>query len=157
MHIFLWNLMLAFAWLALTGQFNPVNFVAGFTLAYLVLWLARPVLKSSNYFLKIPQIVSFTLFFLWQLVLSNLRVAYEVVTPPHSMRPGIVAVPLDVKTEAAITLLANLITLTPGTLSLDVSADRRVLYVHSMYVDNVEQFRREIKEGFERRVLEVFQ
>jgi multicomponent Na+:H+ antiporter subunit E len=157
MSIFLWNLMLAFAWLALTGQFNAVNFVAGFVLAYLVLWLVRPVLKSSNYFLKIPQIVNFILFFLWQLILSNLRVAYEVITLPHSMRPGIVAVPLDVKTEAAITLLANLITLTPGTLSLDVSADRRVLYIHTMYVDNVEQFRREIKEGFERRVLEVFQ
>jgi multicomponent Na+:H+ antiporter subunit E len=80
-----------------------------------------------------------------------------VITLAHTMRPGVVAVPLELQTDAAITLLANLITLTPGTLSLDVSADRRVLYVHTMYLDDVEQFRREIKEGFERRVIEVFQ
>jgi multicomponent Na+:H+ antiporter subunit E len=73
------------------------------------------------------------------------------------MRPGVVAIPLDVQTDAEITLLANLITLTPGTLSLDVSTDRRVLYIHVMYIDNddVEAVRRKIKEGFERRVLEV--
>jgi multicomponent Na+:H+ antiporter subunit E len=73
------------------------------------------------------------------------------------MRPGIIAIPLDARTDLEITLLANLITLTPGTLSLDVSADRRVLYVHVMYIDNddIEAVRRSIKDGFERRVLEV--
>jgi multicomponent Na+:H+ antiporter subunit E len=72
------------------------------------------------------------------------------------MRPGIIAIPLDARTDLEITLLANLITLTPGTLSLDVSADRRVLYIHVMYIDNddIEAVRRNIKDGFERRVLE---
>jgi multicomponent Na+:H+ antiporter subunit E len=121
------------------------------------LWLGQRVVGPSNYFKKVYQVIGFALFFIWALIRANLRVAYEVVTPPHTMRPGIVAVPLEVKTDAAITLLANLITLTPGTLSLDVSADRRVMYVHTMYVDDVEEFRREIKDGFERRVLEVFQ
>jgi multicomponent Na+:H+ antiporter subunit E len=54
-----------------------------------------------------------------------------------------------------ITMLSNLLTLTPGTLSLDVSADRKVLYVHAMYIDDVDEVRRKIKEGFERRILEV--
>jgi multicomponent Na+:H+ antiporter subunit E len=73
------------------------------------------------------------------------------------MRPGVVAIPLDARTDAEITLLANLITLTPGTLSLDVSSDRRMLYIHVMYIDNddLEEVRRKIKAGFERRVLEV--
>jgi multicomponent Na+:H+ antiporter subunit E len=71
------------------------------------------------------------------------------------MRPGVVAVPLDARTDAEITLLANLITLTPGTLSLDVSADRSFLYVHAMYVDDVNDVKRQIKDGFERRLLEV--
>ncbi|GAB4422200.1 MAG: Na+/H+ antiporter subunit E [Anaerolineae bacterium] len=155
--MFLLNILLALAWTALTGQFDPVNFMSGFVLGYLVLWLAQRMAGPSNYFKKVYQIISFVLFFMDALIRANLRVAYEVITPPYTMRPGIVAIPLEVKTDAAITLLANLITLTPGTLSLDVSADRRVLYVHSMYVDDVEQFRREIKEGFERRVLEVFQ
>ena len=71
------------------------------------------------------------------------------------MRPGVVAIPLDAETDAEITLLANLITLTPGTLSLDVSDDRRVLYIHAMYVDDVEELRRSIKDGFEKRVMEL--
>jgi multicomponent Na+:H+ antiporter subunit E len=66
-----------------------------------------------------------------------------------------VAVPLDARTDAEIVLLANLITLTPGTLSLDLSDDRTVLYVHAMYLTDPDELRREIKEGFERRVLEV--
>ena len=78
------------------------------------------------------------------------------MTPQQRMRPAIVAIPLDVRRDFEITLLANLITLTPGTLSLDVSSDKRVLYVHSMYVDDIDAFRREIKNGFERRVKELF-
>jgi multicomponent Na+:H+ antiporter subunit E len=66
-----------------------------------------------------------------------------------------VAIPLDVETDVEITLLANLITLTPGTLSMDISDDRKVLYVHAMYVDDPEALRAEIKNGFERRVLEM--
>jgi multicomponent Na+:H+ antiporter subunit E len=71
--------------------------------------------------------------------------------------PGVVAIPLDARTDAEITLLANLITLTPGSVSLDLSEDRRVLYVHAMYIDggDVEAYRRSIKEGLERRVLEL--
>ncbi len=71
--------------------------------------------------------------------------------------PGVVAVPLDAKTDIEITLLACLITLTPGSVSLDLSEDRKTLFVHAMYIDNqdVEAYRRSIKEGLERRVLEL--
>ena len=81
--------------------------------------------------------------------------AYDVITPHLYMRPGIVAVPLDAKTDQEITLLANLITLTPGTLSLDVSHDKRTLYVHAMFVDSPESVRDSIKNGFEKRLLEL--
>ena len=92
------------------------------------------------------------LFFLWELVLSSIRVAWDVLSPNPRFRPGIVGVPLDLESDAGIALLACLITLTPGTLSLDVSEDRRTLYVHAMRIDDAEAFRREIKDGFERRV-----
>lgn len=71
------------------------------------------------------------------------------------MKPGIVKVPLDAKSDIEITLLANLISLTPGTLSLDVSNDRKVLYVHAMYISDKEKFINDIKQGFERRLLEI--
>jgi multicomponent Na+:H+ antiporter subunit E len=66
-----------------------------------------------------------------------------------------VAIPLDARTDTEITLLANLITLTPGSVSLDVSSDRRFLYLHAMYIDDLEEFRRSIKDTLEHRVLEV--
>ncbi|MCL4302664.1 MAG: Na+/H+ antiporter subunit E [Anaerolineae bacterium] len=156
MKLFILNVLLALAWVALTGQFTPVNLVAGFGLGYLLLWLVRPARETAGYFRKIVRVVSFFFFFLGELLIANLRVAYHVIRPSLTMRPGVVAIPLDLKSDAEITLLANLITLTPGSLSLDVSTDRRVLYVHAMYIEDVETFRREIKEGFERRVREVF-
>lgn len=151
------NVLLALSWMALTGQFTFSNFVAGFGLSYLMLWLGQRVVGSSSYFLKVRQVIWFITFFIWELVLANLRVAYDIITPGYFMRPGIVAIPLDIESDAEITLLANLITLTPGTLSLDVSTDRRTLYVHAIYIRDIDQFRRNIKNGFERRVQEVFE
>ncbi len=115
----------------------------------------KPLFGDSRYFEKLPQLVRFVLFFGWELVLSNLRVAWDVVTPKAYRRPGVIAVPLDARSDLEITLLANLITLTPGTLSLDVSPDRGTLYVHAMFVDDPDRLRRALKHGFERRVLEL--
>lgn len=153
--LLLWNLVLALAWAALTGRFTPENLGFGLALGYLILWFAQRVMGPSLYFQKVRQVVGFLGFYLWELVLANLRLAYDIATPGHLQRPGIVAVPLDVRSDVEITLLANLITLTPGTLSVDVSTDRKVLYIHAMYIDDLEEFRRTIKEGYERRVLEV--
>lgn len=155
MKAFLLNIMLSLAWAALLGQFSVTNLLAGFALGYIMLWVMQDVMHYSSYFVKVGQVISFIRLFLWELLLSNLRVAYSVVTPLDKMRPGIIAVPLDVDTDVGITMLANMITLTPGTLSLDVSEDRRTLYVHSMHVHDIEAFRRSIKDGFERKVLEV--
>jgi multicomponent Na+:H+ antiporter subunit E len=153
--MFLFNILLALAWIALTGQFTLANFIFGFGLSYLLLWLVRRAGNASSYFAKVYQVISFALFFFRELIAANVRVAYDIVTPTHYMRPGVVAIPLDIKTDAEITLLANLITLTPGTLSLDVSPDRGTLYVHAMHLKDVESFREEIKTGYERRVMEV--
>jgi len=149
------NLLLALVWTFLTGAATPNTLLEGFAVGYLVLWLASPLYGTSTYFRKFRQAVSFFVFFLQELIIATLRVAYVVVKPRISIRPGIVAVPLDVRTNAEITLLANLITLTPGTLTLDISDDRRVMYVHVMDVDDVDAFRQEIKQGFERRVGEL--
>lgn len=156
MSVFLLNLLLALAWMALTGRFTLVNFAFGFAIGYGALWLAQRVLGPSSYFGKARRFLGFVLFFLWEVLKANLQVAYIVLHPRSRLRPGVIAVPLDARTDAEITLLANLITLTPGTLSIDVSADRKVLYVHTLDMgDNPARFRREIKEGLERRLLEV--
>lgn len=93
--------------------------------------------------------------FLGELVRSSLSVAWDVITYRHHSRPGILALPLDARTDWEITVFSNLVCLTPGTLSLDVSRDRRTLYVHAMFVSDPERAKRAIKDTLERRVLEA--
>jgi multicomponent Na+:H+ antiporter subunit E len=155
--MFLLNILLAIAWSALTGQFTPLDLAFGFALGYGILWILRRQLRGERYFVKAPQIVRFAVYVLWEIILANLNVARVVLlTPKERIKPGIVAIPLDIRSDAEITMLANLITLTPGTLSLDVADDRSCLYVHAIAVGDPERFRRGIKNGFERLVYEVF-
>ena len=97
--------------------------------------------------------LTLTSLFLRELALSVRDVVLTVIDPRRVRRSAIVAVPLDVRSDAGISVLANMITLTPGTTSLHVSDDRRVLYVHVMNASD--QSVRQIKDGFERSVLEV--
>lgn len=155
MKAFGWNMLLALFWVILSGNYNIGNLVAGMLLSYLVLaYVARDKPAFANYFGKLPKIISFILFFLWDLTKANARVAYDVLTPTHLMRPGVIAIPLDIKDEAGITMFANLITVTPGSLALDVSSDRKVLYVHLMYLDDEGRQLAELK-ALEARVLSL--
>jgi multicomponent Na+:H+ antiporter subunit E len=151
----LMNLLLTLIWVALTGEFTFINFSFGFILSFFILWLMARTPEEKRYFDRLPKIISFTLFFFKELIKANLQVAYDVITPKFYMQPGIVKIPLDATTDLEITLLANLITLTPGTLSLDVSDDKKVLYVHAMYIKDRDQFVQSVKTGFERRLLEI--
>lgn len=152
---FLANLLLTFIWVALTGAFTAANIFFGFILSYFLLFIITRGAGKARYFRLVPKLISFFFYFIYELVKANLQVAWEVGTPKLHMTPGIVGVPLDVKSDGQITMLANLITLTPGTLSMDVSEDKKVLYVYSMYITNREDFIKGIKNGFEKRILEI--
>lgn len=146
--------MLALAWAAIQGAFTLSNFVVGLVLAYAVLRLLEPLLGEAGYDKRILHQAALIGVFVKELVLSSVRVATEVLTPGFGMRAGILAVPLSVKSEFGITLFANLISLTPGTLSLDVSDDREYLYIHSMYIDHgIEEDALELKRTLESRVI----
>ena len=155
MTYFFLNLALALAWAALTGNFNPNNLLTGFALGYGALFVVRRALEPSNYFLKVWQVLGFGLFFLWELILANLRVAHDVLTPRDYMKPRVIGLPLDARTDAEITALAYFISLTPGTLALDVSTDRSMMFIHAMYAPDADALRREIKQGLERRLLRL--
>ncbi len=152
---FVSNLLLTFVWVALTGDFTFQNYIFGFVLNFFILWVITRENSDARYFTIIPKLIAFFFFFLWELFKANLQVAYEVVTPKYGMKPGIVKVPLTIQSNLGITFLANMISLTPGTLSLDVSNDKKVLYVHAMYVTDKEEFIDSIKNGFEKRILEI--
>jgi multicomponent Na+:H+ antiporter subunit E len=155
MKTFVANLVLAVLWIGFTAQLTAANFLFGYALGYAIL-LATGRRRTTVYFRKVPEVLAFAGFFLKELVVSAARVAHDVITPTPHMSPAILGVPLDVTSDAEITLLACLITLTPGTLTLEISPDRKILYVHAMYVHNYDETRAAIKNGFERRILRLF-
>ena len=151
------NLLLALAWAALQGDFSLWTLVTGYVLGYLILLaLVRGgVLTASPYVGRVHRVAGLAAYFFSELVKANLRLALDVATPSFHMRPGIIALPLDATQDSQILLLSMLINTTPGSVALDVSPDRKTLYVHVMYMDTPDAAREEIKQGFERRVLDV--
>jgi multicomponent Na+:H+ antiporter subunit E len=152
-------LLLALAWIALSGSTAPGNVLFGLALGFLVSRFVPAVRAERARWWRPGRIVALARligYFVWELILANLRVAVAVLGPRSRLRPAVVAVRLDLRRDVEITIFANLITLTPGTLSIDVSSDRRVLFVHTMFFDgDAEAFRQQMKQGFERRVLEA--
>lgn len=155
MNGLLLNILLAAVWVFLTGELNFQNFVEGFVIGFAIIFVTKNVTATSSYVRKIPKIIEFVFYFIYELIVANIKVTVDILTPKHRMTPAIIAVPLTVDKNFEITLLANLITLTPGTLSLDLSSDKKILYVHSMYVDDPEKFRDSIKNGFEKKIMEI--
>jgi multicomponent Na+:H+ antiporter subunit E len=155
--VLLGNILLALAWAALQGDFSLRTLLTGQVLGYLILLALSHggVLRRSPYIGRVHRVIGLVAYFFWELVRANLRLALDVATPSFHMKPGIIALPLDATTDAQILLLSMLINTTPGSVALDVSADRKILYVHVMYMDTPNAAREEIKEGFERRVLGV--
>jgi multicomponent Na+:H+ antiporter subunit E len=151
MTLVAWHALLALLWAALTERLTASNFALGLVVAHLALRAGgrRASMRKVGLALRLAA------FFAREVIVSALRVARDVLAPRPRMRPAVVGVPLDVRTDGQITLLAVLVTLTPGTLALDVTPDRRTLVVHAMFASDLEQVRRDIKTGFERRILEL--
>ncbi|MFK7793394.1 MAG: Na+/H+ antiporter subunit E [Devosiaceae bacterium] len=155
--MFLVNVLLAIAWVLVTGSFSLINGLFGFVLGLGALALIREQIGTIGYVRRVRRVTSLALLFLYELVMSAVRVFKLVLTPDLStLQPGFVAYPLTVDRDFEISLLANLITLTPGTLSVDVSDNRRTLYIHAIHVPDPDAMREDISTGFERKILEAF-
>lgn len=152
----LFNLLLMLAWAAVSGSFSLLNLLFGFILGLFALSLIREQVGTAGYVDRSRRIFSLALLFLYELMMSAIRVALLVTKRDMAVKPGIIAYPLKVDRDMEITLLANLITLTPGTLSVDVSHDRRFLFVHALDCSDPEAIKRDIANGFERKILEAF-
>ena len=152
-------LILALLWAGTTGSFSGLNLLFGGLLGLAAAFLLRDSLSSRRGLRRMGRIIRLLALFLYELMASAVRVALVVIRPDLKavVRPAIVAVPLSVTSDAEITLLANLTTLTPGTLSIDVSPDRKHLYVHALTMDDREALIADIVNGFEKQVKAVFE
>lgn len=153
------NLFVAVAWMLMNGTYSSLDFIIGFAVGFCALWLGQPIEritgKKTRYFSKFKALIVLVLFFLKELFASVGKVAWDVITPTNHSDPEIIQVPLDAKTDLEITILANMVSLTPGSLSLDVSEDKQYLIVHAMFAADTEQTIRDIKNNLEKKLLEV--
>ena len=150
------NVFLAFLWVILMQAFSLVDLIVGFIIGMLILTLVEP-----QYGVRGIRIPIFLLYILWEVLISSLVVAGYILRPNPALRQGIVAVPLDVTTPLEIAILASIITLTPGTLTMDIGLDKvtgeRVLFVHALMIETSEELVAKIKGGFERQILQITQ
>lgn len=159
MNFALIAVILALIWAAITASFSPANLILGGAIAFVTLWFIRERVASPFLFRRFLRLSGLALLFLYELLLSAIRVAILVLTPDlkGQLRPAIIAFPLTAKTDVQITLLANLITLTPGTLSVDVSEDRKFIYVHAISAPNADELIESIASGFEAKIIGAFE
>lgn len=127
------NLLLSVVWCALTASFSAWNFIGGLLVGALVVEMYTRALRGEAYLGRGARLLGFSLYFLKILFIANVQVAWECITPQMSMRPRVVRYPIGGLGDVERTTLANAITLTPGTLVVDISPDNNWLYVHCMY------------------------
>ena len=151
------SILLALAWAALQGEMTLGNLMTGYVISYAILaLLAKGGVMPSTLVSRTLHALRLGAFFAWELVLANFRVAADVLRG-NRMEPAVVAIPLDVTSDGEILLLSMLINITPGSVTIDLSEDRQTLFVHVMHMKSADETRREIKNGFERRVKLLFE
>jgi len=149
-------LVMMIAWAAMTGSLGLPNLLLGLGLGLVALWLVRGSQDMARIRVHPLRLIRLIGVFFVELIKSGWRVLVLVMRHDLRLDPGIVAVPLRVTRDFEITLLANLITLTPGTLTVDLSDDRRYLYVHCLDMPDADAVIADIRDGFERLILETF-
>jgi multicomponent Na+:H+ antiporter subunit E len=149
------NFTLAFIWMFLNQSWTPVTFVMGYIVGLVLIYVLRRFLQTPFYFQKVIAVAKLILIFIRELILSSVSVIKMILRPKMDFRPGIFALPTDLKSDWEITLLASLISLTPGTLSLEVSPEGNVLYIHAMDLPDTTEAINQIKNTFEKAIKEV--
>lgn len=152
------TLLLVAVWQMMMNSFSLGNLVLGLILGLAIPIITAPYWPNRPRLANLPMIIEYTLIVLWDIVVANVVVAKIVVFKRNKdMQPNWIAIPLDIRTPEAITVLAGTITMTPGTVSSDVSACGRSLLVHCLHAPDPDAVRDEIKERYERRLKEIFE
>ena len=153
----LFSLSLWGVWLLLGNTLAPGQILLGFLLALALplftvrFWPDRPRLRQPL------KILAYVLMLFWDITLANLTVARLILGPTSRLRPAFLRLPLELSNDFAIVVLSSTISLTPGTVSADISPDRRSLLIHALDVENPEQTVAQLKNRYERPLQEIFE
>ncbi len=149
------NFFLAFLWMLMQVSFTTPTFVIGYLLGMFIILSMRRFFKTRFYMHRVWAVIKLFFLFMKELIMANYEVVKVVIKPKLNIEPGIFALPIELTSNWEITLLSNLITLTPGTFVIDVSDDNKILYVHAMDVPDAKEAIDAIKNSFEKAIMEV--
>ncbi|HEY4601288.1 MAG TPA: Na+/H+ antiporter subunit E [Cerasibacillus sp.] len=149
------NLVIAIMWMFLSETYTLTSFIAGYILGIILLLLLNRFIPGRFYLDRFVKIIQLIFLFIKELIKSNIDIVKLVYTPKPDIEPGIFAYETELKSDWELTLLANLITLTPGTLSVAFSNDNSTIYIHAMDIDDIDESIQSIKNTFEKAIMEV--
>ncbi|HLR61092.1 MAG TPA: Na+/H+ antiporter subunit E [Lentibacillus sp.] len=149
------NLIIAVMWMLLSETYTVSSFISGYLLGILLLLLLNRFIPDTFYMKRAFKIAGLIILFIKELILSNIDIVKLAYARKPVFEPGIFALPTELTSNWEITLLANLISLTPGTLSVAVSRDNTHLYIHAMHIDDIDDEIKSIKNTFEKAIMEV--
>jgi multicomponent Na+:H+ antiporter subunit E len=149
------NVFLAWIWMFLKVSYDSVTFFIGYLLGMIIIFSFQRFFQSRFYIYRVLAVIRLFFIFIRELILSNISVLKVILKPKLDIRPGIFALSTELQKDWEITILANLITLTPGTLVIDVSSDNKVLFIHAMDIADAQEAINSIKNTFEKAIMEV--
>jgi len=150
------SLSLLLVWLLLVNQISVGHLLLGGLLGWGIALLIKPFWIDSQPIAHPLKLLGFLLRVLLDIVLANIEVARRILGPMTELRPGFVEVPLELRDELALIMLASIVSLTPGTVSADLSDDRHRLLLHCLDVADPAALVAEVKARYEAPLLEVF-
>ncbi|WLR41259.1 Na+/H+ antiporter subunit E [Bacillus carboniphilus] len=149
------NFVIALTWMFLNNHYSGISFIVGYLIGLFIIFSLRRFFSTRFYMYNVIAVIKLVFIFFKELILSNISVLKVILSPKLNMKPGIFALETELKTDWEISILANLITLTPGTLVIDISDDKKILYIHAMDIEDVEKAKLDIKNTFEKAIQEV--
>jgi len=149
------NLALAVVWALVSGDVSLRTLTIGFALGFIIVAALEFAEGRLTYGRKLFQLVAFSTYFAWEIMVGALKVGSAAIFGRPAIKPRLILLPLDARTSVEITLLANAFTLTPGTVTVDVSPDRTHLILHAMFAEDEARSVSQLKDGLERRLLEL--
>jgi multicomponent K+:H+ antiporter subunit E len=158
-HPFL-SLLLVVCWLWLNNTLAPGHVLLGAALGVVIPYVTRRFWPEPLVIRRPLRVLEYAALVTWDIVIANLQVAAIILGPLSRLRPAFVRVPLDLRTDFAVTVLASTVTLTPGTVSVEIEDDgngRRRLIVHVLRCLDADDMVRTIKERYERRLREILE
>lgn len=151
------SLLLFIVWLLLNNTIAPGHLVLATLLAIAIPLLTSGMQDPQPSFRNPLATIRYALMVIGDIIIANFEVALLVIGPSKKLSPAFVAVPLDIEHELPITILASTVSLTPGTVSAEISNDKKWLYVHVLHLTNKEELIDLIKQRYERPLMEIFE